>query len=63
MIINSIIIYMNKIFNLSATNSVFIILSTGLVYLTIIKIIDPKDFIALTGMAFTAKFLRNKPQV
>lgn len=54
---------MNKIFNTSSTNSVFIILSIGLVYLTIVKVIDPKDFITLTSMAFTAKFLRNKPQV
>ena len=54
---------MNKIFNVSSTNTAFVILSVGLVGLTYLRIIDAKDFITLTSMAFTAKFLRNKPQV
>lgn len=47
----------------SSTNTVFIILSIGLIYLTITGSVDAKDFITLTSMAFTAKFLKNKPQV
>lgn len=53
---------MNKIFQ-SSTNTVFVLLSVALVALTFMRIIDAKDFITFVGMAFTAKFLKNKPQV
>jgi hypothetical protein len=47
----------------SSTNTVFILLSTALVVLTFMKIVDAKDFTTFVGMAFTAKFLKNKTQV
>ena len=50
---------MEKIYS-SASKIVFIILTVSLVYLTIVKIVDPKDFMTLCAMAFTYYF-SNKP--
>ncbi len=43
----------------SSTNTVFLVLSLALVALTAFRIIDAKDFIMLTSMAFTYKFTKN----
>lgn len=45
----------------SASKTVFVLLTIGLITLTVMKIVEPKDFIMLTGMAFTYYF--SKPQV
>lgn len=52
---------MNKIFS-SSTNTVFLLLSIALIVLTVLRIIEAKDFIMLTSMAFTYKFTKT-PQV
>jgi len=52
---------MQKIYS-SASKTVFVLLTLGLISLTILKIVDAKDFIMLTGMAFTYYFSKtNKP--
>ena len=41
---------------------VFIILALALVYLTVIGLVDPKDFIILTTMAFMFFYKRDKEE-
>jgi hypothetical protein len=40
----------------SASKIVFILMAIAVVILTFLKIIDPKDFMVLSGMAFTFYF-------
>lgn len=45
----------------SASKLVFVGLAAALIGLTIMGKVDPKDFIALTGMAFTYYFSKSTP--
>lgn len=46
----------------SASRFVFVLLTLGLIYLTITKVVEAKDFVMLTGMAFTYYFSKpNQP--
>lgn len=45
-----------NILKLSASKAVFIIMATGALTLTILKIMDVKDFFVLTSMAFSFYF-------
>lgn len=40
----------------SASKIVFILLAIGLIFLTVMKIVEAKDFITLCAMAFTFYF-------
>ena len=41
---------------------VFLLMAVAVIALTFINKVDPKDFIALAGMAFTAYFTRGRDQ-
>jgi hypothetical protein len=46
----------------SASKIVFITLTLGLIVLTCLRIVEPKDFVMLAGMAFTYYFSKpNQP--
>lgn len=46
----------------SASRVVFVLLTVALIALTWHGLVDPKDFVVLTGMAFTYYFTKSSPQ-
>lgn len=50
---------MNKIFK-SASKTVFVLMAVAVVFLTALGMVEPKDFVALAGMAFAYYFTRNR---
>lgn len=48
---------MNNIFQ-SASKIVFILMALALIILTVLKVVDAKDFIMLASMAFTYYFTK-----
>ena len=46
----------------SASKTVFVLLTLGLISLTVLKIVEAKDFVMLAGMAYTYYFSKtNQP--
>jgi hypothetical protein len=53
---------MNKIFS-SASKIVFVLMALAVIGLSIVKIVEAKDFIMLASMAFTFYFTKSLPAV
>lgn len=53
---------MEKVFS-SASKIVFVLMALAVIGLTIVGIVEPKDFIMLASMAFTYYFTKSIPAV